>query len=380
MATTSSGSSAIVAVDIRAPSSRNRLRRDQVPDPRACQRKQAANREARMAGTLGFGVIGAGRIGRIHAASVAADAGARLVAIADPMADAAAELAGRHGADVRSVDQILASGEIEAVIIASPTDTHADLIERAARAGKAVFCEKPVDLDAGRVERCLEVVEATGRPLMIGFNRRFDPSFADLQRRVRAGAVGAVELVTVISRDPGPPPVSYIAGSGGLFRDMTIHDFDMARFLLGEEPVEVFAAASNLVDPAIGAAGDVDTALCVLRTASGKLCQISNSRRATYGYDQRIEVHGASGMLAAGNRHATTVTHAGADGYRGDPALHFFLERYADAYRIELAHFIACVRSGAAPSPGGHDGLMAQRLADAATLSSRTGERVRLAA
>jgi myo-inositol 2-dehydrogenase/D-chiro-inositol 1-dehydrogenase len=213
---------------------------------------------------------------------------------------------------------------------------------------------------------------------MIGFNRRFDPSFASVRARIGAGEVGKVELVTILSRDPSPPPPSYVARSGGLFRDMMIHDFDMARFLLGEEPVEVHAVGSCLVDKGIGEAGDVDTAAVLLKTASGKIAQISNSRRATYGYDQRIEVHGSLGLLQAGNQHATTVTFAGDKGYASDPALPFFLERYAAAYRAELDAFITSVLDGAPISPSGEDGLKAQLLADAATQASQTGQPVRV--
>jgi myo-inositol 2-dehydrogenase/D-chiro-inositol 1-dehydrogenase len=241
-----------------------------------------------------------------------------------------------------------------------------------------VFCEKPVDLNAERIRACLEVVKAAKGRLMVGFNRRFDPNFSSVRARIAAGEVGAVELVTILSRDPSPPPPSYVARSGGLFRDMMIHDFDMARFLLGEEPTEVHAVGSCLVDPAIGKAGDVDTAAVLLKTATGKIAQISNSRRATYGYDQRIEVHGSLGLLAAGNQYATTVTHAGANGYQSDPALPFFLERYAQAYRLELDAFVTAVLDGAPTSPSGEDGLKAQLLADAATNAAQTGQPVRV--
>ena len=263
-------------------------------------------------------------------------------------------------------------------LIGSPTPTHADYIERAAAAGCAIFCEKPIDLDSERVRACLAVVRRAGVPLMVGFNRRFDPHFAALKRRMDAGEIGALEMLTIISRDPAPPPLSYIATSGGLFRDCMIHDLDMARFLLAEEPVELHAAASCLVDPAIGAAGDVDTAVATLRTASGKLCQISNSRRATYGYDQRIEAHGAKGLLRAGNVTATTIELANGAGFATDPALPFFLERYAAAYRQELDAFITAVTSGRAVQPDGDDGLKALLLADAATRSAQTGEVVKL--
>jgi len=327
---------------------------------------------------LSIGLLGAGRIGRIHGGNVAAHGKARLAAIADADAQAAKSLAQTTGAKVAGIEEILADREIGAVVICTPTPTHADLIERAVDARKAVFCEKPVDLDSARIETCLARVQAASGLLMVGFNRRFDRSFADLRQRIDSGAVGEVELVTILSRDPAPPPLAYVKSSGGLFRDMMIHDFDMARFLLGEEPVEVHAVGAALVDPNIGKAGDVDTAAVLLKTASGRIAQISNSRRATYGYDQRIEVHGSLGLLAAGNRHATTVTLATGQGYTSDPALPFFLERYAEAYRAELDAFVEAVAGGRPVSPSGEDGLKAQRIADAATRSAETGETVRL--
>ena len=327
---------------------------------------------------LTIALLGAGRIGQIHGGNAAAHPRTKLVAVADPDAKAAETTAAKFGARVDTIDAIMADKSIGAIMICTPTFTHADLIEAGAKAGKAVFCEKPVDLNAERIEACLKVVKDAGATLMIGFNRRFDPSFADVKRRIAAGEAGNVELVTILSRDPGPPPVSYIKGSGGLFRDMMIHDLDLARFLLGEEPVEVHAVGSNLVDPEIGKAGDVDTAAVLLKTASGKIAQISNSRRATYGYDQRIEVHGSKGLIAAGNRHATTVTRATERGYTSDPALHFVLERYAEAYRLELDSFVSAVLDGTPVSPTGEDGLRAQRLADAATQSSQSGLTVKL--
>jgi myo-inositol 2-dehydrogenase / D-chiro-inositol 1-dehydrogenase len=325
-----------------------------------------------------FGIIGAGRIGKIHASNVAARKDSEVRMVADADRAAADALAQATGARVAEIDAILASSEIDAVAICAPTDMHADLIEKAARAKKAIFCEKPVDLDASRVRACLEVVAATGATLMVGFNRRFDPNFAALQQRIKDGAIGAVEIVSITSRDPGPPPISYIARSGGLFRDMMIHDFDMARFLLGEEPVSVSAMGSALVDAAIGEAGDVDTAVVILETKSGKVAQISNSRRATYGYDQRIEAHGAKGMLRADNVRETTVEFAGAQGFVSDKILNFFLERYAAAYRDELDAFVKAATSGVAPRPNGEDGLRANLLADAAYLSWRTKQRVTL--
>ena len=324
------------------------------------------------------GLLGAGRIGRIHGGNVVAHPRTELVAIADASAAAAESLARETGARVGTIETILADASIGALLICTPTDMHADLIEAGVKAGKAVFCEKPVDLSSERIRACLKVVEQAGKPLMIGFNRRFDPNFAEVRRRIAAGAVGAVELVTILSRDPAPPPADYVARSGGLFRDMMIHDLDMARFLLGEEPVEVHAVGSAIVDPAIGVAGDVDTAAVLLKTASGKIAQISCSRRATYGYDQRIEVHGAKGLVRAGNVHTTTVEVATAGGFVADPVQNFFLERYAAAYRAELDAFVAAIETGRAPSPSGEDGLRAQLLADAATESCFSGQPVRL--
>ena len=323
---------------------------------------------------LTIAVIGAGRIGRIHAGNIAAHPEARLAGIADADPDAAARLATALGTRTLTANEAMGA---DAVLICSPTPTHADYVERAAAAGKPVFCEKPIDLSAARVRTCLAAVRNAGVVLMVGFNRRFDPHFASLKQRLDGGEIGALELLTIISRDPAPPPPAYVATSGGLFRDMMIHDLDMARFLLGEDPVEVSAAASCLVDPAIGTAGDVDTAMVMLRTASGRLCQISNSRRATYGYDQRIEAHGATGLLRAGNVLPTTVEYAGATGFRSDPVLPFFLERYAAAYRAELDAFVKAVRGDGPAHPNGDDGLRALLLADAADEAARTGRTIR---
>lgn len=328
--------------------------------------------------TLKIGLLGAGRIGKIHGTNVAAHPRARLVAVADASAEAAAALAAATGAKTASIQAILADKSIDAVVICTPTDMHADLIEQAAKARKAVFCEKPVDLNSDRIRACLKVVEKAKTPLMIGFNRRFDPNFSSLKQRLSQGQVGKVELVTILSRDPGPPPLDYVARSGGLFRDMMIHDLDMARFLLDEEPVEVHAVGSSLVDKAIGKAADVDTAAVLLKTKTGKICQISCSRRATYGYDQRIEVHGSKGLIRAGNVHNTTVEVANSEGYRADPIQNFFLERYAAAYRAELEAFVSAIEKGTPPAPSGEDGLRAQVLADAATEACQTGKTVTL--
>ena len=323
-----------------------------------------------------FGVIGAGRIGKIHGGNIARRSDCVVALVADADANAAHALAAATGAKVGSVEEIIAAKDIDAVAICSPTDTHADLIELAAKAGKAIFCEKPIDLSVERVRACLEVVRSSKVKLMIGFNRRFDPNFSSVRKRIQDGAIGQVEIVQITSRDPSPPPISYIERSGGLFRDMMIHDFDMARFILGEEPVSVSAFGSSLVDPEIGKAGDVDTAVVILQTKSGKVCEISNSRRATYGYDQRVEAHGSKGMLAANNIRETTVEHAGAHGITADKVLNFFLERYESAYRSELDAFVNAVKAGAEPSPSGQDGLMALVLADAAYRSWKTGQTV----
>jgi myo-inositol 2-dehydrogenase/D-chiro-inositol 1-dehydrogenase len=267
---------------------------------------------------------------------------------------------------------VLADPGVDALLVASPTDTHAGLIEAAAASGKAVFCEKPIDLEVPRARAAVAAAGRAGILLAVGFNRRYDPSFRRIREGIDAGEIGAVESVHIVSRDPSPPPLAYVRRSGGLFRDMTIHDLDMARWLLGEEPVEVTAYGSCLVDPAIGAAGDIDTAAVTLRTASGRIAQISNTRRAVFGYDQRIEVFGAAGMLAAGNRKSTSVERATASGYATDPAMPFFLERYADAYRLELDAFVRRLRGEKADIVSGADGLRALEIAEACDRSLRS--------
>jgi myo-inositol 2-dehydrogenase/D-chiro-inositol 1-dehydrogenase len=328
---------------------------------------------------IGFALIGCGRIGRVHARNIAAHPRAELAACYDVVASSAAAVEVEFGArQARTVDEALADPRIDAVLVASSTDTHVDLIARSVQAGKPVLCEKPVDLDIARVDACWDAISGLLPAVMIGFNRRFDPSFRALRDRLQGGEIGALEQVVITSRDPAPPPAQYIAGSGGLFRDMTIHDFDMARFLAGDI-VEVQAMGANLVDAAIQTQGDIDAAMLVLRAASGALVHINNSRRCAYGYDQRIEVFGAAGMLQAHNRHLTTVESWGAQRTRArDPVQDFFITRYEDAYRAELDHFVACVETGAAPLAGFAEGREALRLADAALESMRTGRLVRL--
>ena len=328
--------------------------------------------------TLRFGLLGAGRIGKVHAKAVTGNPKAKLVAVADAMAPAAQAIADQYGCDVRTIAQILAASDIDAVVICTPTDTHADLIEQFTNAGKAVFCEKPIDLSLDRVKACLKVVRANKGTLMVGFNRRFDPHFMAVRAEIDKGSVGAVEMVTITSRDPGAPPVEYIARSGGIFRDMTIHDFDMARFLLGEEVTEVSAMAAVLVDPAIGKAGDSDSVQVMLKTATGKMALISNSRRATYGYDQRIEVHGSKGVVSAENQRPVSIELANGSGYTRPPLHDFFMTRYTEAYAAEITAFIEAVGSKKAAAPSGEDGLAALALAEAALLSVKEGRTVKV--
>ena len=322
--------------------------------------------------------FGAGRIGQIHASNIAAMKDVRLRYVVDVNAEAAQKLAARHGARVVSEREAFADGKVDAVLIASSTDTHARLAIEAARAGKAIFCEKPIDLSLRKVDECLREVESAGVPMFVGFNRRFDPSFSALKNRLDQGEIGAVEQVVISSRDPAPPPLAYLKVSGGMFRDMTIHDFDMARWLLGEEPVEVFAMGECLVERKIAAAGDIDSAMVLLRTASDRMCHINNSRRAAYGYDQRIEVFGAKGMLRAENIGETTVEHFSARGTASDRPLDFFLERYAEAYRAEMAAFVLALRNQTPMPVGAADGRQALVLAEAALQSLKKKRAVKL--
>lgn len=328
---------------------------------------------------LRFALLGAGRIGKMHGANLAAHPRASLTWVYDAVPAAAEEVANKHGARMApDIDAALGAADVDAVLIASPTDTHVDLITRAAEAGKAILCEKPIDLDIARVDSCWKAIGSLKPVIMLGFNRRFDPSFKAVRERIQKGEIGKLEQVIITSRDPGPPPVSYIKVSGGLFRDMTIHDFDMARYLAGDI-VEVQAMGANLVDPAIGEAGDIDAAMVVMRAASGALVHINNSRRASYGYDQRIEAFGEKGMLQAGNRRPTTVeVWNGEHTAAKDPVLNFFIERYREAYDAEVDHFVDAVEKGTSPSPDFADGREALRLADAALESLKTGRVVRL--
>lgn len=322
-----------------------------------------------------FAILGAGRIGQVHARAVHADRDAEFIAIADAHLPAAQSVAKEYNADVRDIDTIAKSDDIDAVVICTPTDMHANLIEQFTRMGKAVFCEKPIDLDVARVRECLASVKAANGVLMVAFQRRFDPDFMALKERITAGAIGDVEMVVLTSRDPAPPPIDYIKRSGGIFKDMAIHDLDVARWLLDEPVITVQAAASVMVDPAIGEAGDFDTANVILTTASGKQATINNSRRAGYGYDQRIEVFGSKGMVSALNTHESRTVVATADGYTQPPLQDFFMTRYKQAYANEIAAFVQCVKTGSSPNPSGDDGLQSLILAEAC-LRSATEQKV----
>ena len=327
---------------------------------------------------LNFGLLGAGRIAAVHARHIAEHHDMRLAVVVDVDLDAARRLASHHGA-AASADAAAVFGDpaIDAVVIASSSSTHAELIVRAVEAGKPVFCEKPLDLDLARANACLRQIEGKGVPVFVDFNRRFDPHHAALEQAVRVGEAGAVELVSITSRDPEPPPLAYLAGSpGALFLETMVHDLDMARWLLGEEPVEVFAMASCLIAPEIRALGEVDTAVLVLRTASGRLGQINNSWRATYGYDQRIEVLGSGGMVRSDNVRRSTVERYDARAVRSDVFQYFFIDRYLASYRLALDHFGAVVRHGTAPLISAEDGRRALVLADAALRSARSGQPV----
>ncbi|RYH01334.1 inositol 2-dehydrogenase [Salipiger sp. IMCC34102] len=328
--------------------------------------------------TLRIAILGAGRIGQVHARAVSATPNTRLVAISDPMADVVKRLAETYGCDIRSIDEIAASDDVDAVLICTPTNTHADLIEQFAKAGKAVFCEKPVDLSLARVKECLKTVESEGASLMVGFQRRFDPDFMALKQAIDEGRIGEVEMITLTSRDPGPPPYDYIKVSGGIFRDMTIHDFDVARWLLGEKVETVQAAASVLTDAKIGELGDYDSVNVILTTASGKQCTITNTRRATYGYDQRIEVLGSKGSVSAENHREANIEIADGSGYVRPPLLNFFMSRYVNAYANEIAAFSDAVANGTPTPTTGHDGMMALALADASLKSVEEGRAVKV--
>jgi myo-inositol 2-dehydrogenase/D-chiro-inositol 1-dehydrogenase len=328
---------------------------------------------------LKVALFGSGRIGHVHASNILANPDLELAAIADPYIEGAQALAAGTGAvAVATADEVFAIDGLDAIIIGSPTNTHVDLISRAAAHGVAALCEKPIDLDIDRVLSCRENLRGSRTPLMLGFNRRFDPNFSSVQARVQAGEIGKLEQLTIISRDPAPAPAAYIATSGGIFRDQSIHDLDMARFFV-PDIIEVSATGSNLFCDYIEEAGDFDSVVITLRGSSGEQITIINSRHSAFGHDQRLEAFGSEGMLTAGNLTPTSVrkfTAAGAEG--ADPYLNFFLERYAQAYRAELDNFVQSIRTGVPCSPGFDDGVQALVLANAAEESARSGRVVKV--
>ena len=321
---------------------------------------------------LSIGLLGCGRIGVMHAANIHSHPKTRLAAVYDIDGPAMKGVADAHGAAAcADPEEMFADPGIDAILIATATDTHADYIERAVAVSKPVLCEKPIDLDLRRVNRCRDRISGSSVPVQLGFNRRFDPGHAACRDALLAGEIGELRQLIIISRDPAMPPADYCAGSGGVFRDMTIHDFDLARFILGEEPVEVVAVADRLIDPDLmNRIGDHDTAMITMRTESGKQCFINNSRVAVYGYDQRVEILGADGMLQSENRtphslirHSSTMTGA------QQPYLNFFIERYQESYMAEIGAFADCVANGTEPEVGFEDGRRALILAEAAYLS-----------
>ena len=324
-----------------------------------------------------FALFGAGRIGTMHARHMAACPDTRLVCVYDPIPDAARAVARQHAATAAATVAGALSADIDAVLIASSTDTHVDLIVAAAQAGKAVFCEKPIDLSLQRVDECWRQVRDCGVPIQIGFNRRYDASHRGVRERVAAGEIGDLHQVIITSRDPAPPPLSYVRVSGGLFRDMMIHDFDLARFVLGEEPVSVTAVGSVRITPELTEIGDIDTAMVLMTTASGVQCHINCSRQAVYGYDQRLEAHGSAGMVCSANHLQDQVrrfssTSAGAPA----PLPRFFIDRYGPAYQAQLADFVDAVANGREPSVTFEDGHRALILAEAAGRSLAAGTTV----
>lgn len=321
---------------------------------------------------LRIAVLGCGRIGRMHAKNVAAHPQATLAAVYDIHRPSAEGVAAKHGVvALDSAEAAFISSDIDAVLVATSTETHADYIDQAVAAGKPVLCEKPIDLSLARVNRCAEAIKGGSVPVQLGFNRRFDPGHRALWESVRAGDIGDLHQVIITSRDPAMPPRSYYQAAGGLFRDMTIHDFDLARFMLGEEPVDVFAIGGRLIDPALmDELQDNDSAMVIMRTASGKQCHINNHRQAVYGYDQRVECLGTAGMALSDNRKPHEMRrHAKAFTEQAAPYLNFFIERYTEAFMAELTAFVDAVEQGWTPEVGFEDGRRALVLAEAAMKS-----------
>jgi myo-inositol 2-dehydrogenase/D-chiro-inositol 1-dehydrogenase len=334
-----------------------------------------------MSTKINVGVIGAGRIGKLHAEHLAYRVpDANILAIADIFLEAAEKCAAnlQIPSAVKDHREIMESPDIEAVIICSSTDTHAQMIEEAAAAGKHIFCEKPIDFDLARIDRALEAVDRAGVKLQVGFNRRFDPNFKRVREMVAAGKIGVPHILRITSRDPGPPPIEYIQVSGGIFLDMTIHDFDMARYLIGSEVTEIYAAGGVMVDPEIGEAGDIDTAVITLRFANGVIGTIDNSRKAVYGYDQRVEVFGSEGMVAVSNNTPDTAVYSNVEGVHSALPLFFFVERYTGSYIAEMQAFIECIHQDKTPPVTGIDGRIPVVMGYAAKKSYQENRPVKL--
>ena len=324
------------------------------------------------------GLLGTGRIGSLHAESIASHRESTLIAVSDINVETANKLAAQYGAIVKSADEIISDTNIDAILIATSTDTHSDFIEKAAAAGKAILCEKPVDLSLIRAKECLDKVSAAKNPIMVGFNRRFDPNFAQLKKSLDNGEIGKCELLTITSFDPAPPPISYVKTSGGLYRDMMIHDFDLSNFIMGELPIFISAVGHALVDAAIGVAGDVDTAVVTMVYADGKIAVIKNSRRAAYGYDQRIEILGSEGLLQAENILENSVVKSNNEGVISAKPQYFFLERYIGAFKAEWDAFLKSIHNHKPVPVTLKDGVAALAMAEAATQSQNTGKSIQL--
>ncbi len=335
-----------------------------------------------MSSILNIGIIGAGRIGKVHTESIFSRiSSARVKTIADPFMNAETEKWARSmgaGSVTKDYRDILKDPDIDAVLICTPTDTHASITREAARAKKHIFCEKPVDLDVESIKETLKVVEDAGVKFQIGFNRRFDHNFKAVRQAVLDGKVGEPQMIKIVSRDPSPPPVEYVKRSGGIFVDMTIHDFDMLRFLSGSEVEEIYVQGAVLVDPAIGEAGDIDTALITVKFASGAIGSIDNSRKAAYGYDQRAEVFGSRGSAASANDSPSTVILSTEDGIITEKPFHFFLERYMDSFAQEVKEFVEAVQNDTPTPLGGIDALRPVQIALAAGESLKTGQPVKI--
>ncbi len=334
-----------------------------------------------MSSGVNVGLIGTGRIGRLHAEHLAFRIPqADLLAVSDIVLESAQRCAAELGIPAVTQDHraIMEDPDVKAVIICSSTDTHAQMIEEAAAAGKHIFCEKPIDFDLARIDRALAAVEKAGVKLQIGFNRRFDPNFRRVREMVAAGKIGEPHILRITSRDPAPPPIEYVKVSGGIFLDMTIHDFDMARYLIDSEVEEVYAAGGVMVDPAIGDAGDIDTAVITLRFENGVIGTIDNSRQAVYGYDQRVEVFGSGGAVSADNNYPNSTVVSDAQSVHRDLPLNFFVERYIDSYIAEMKAFVECVQKDLTPSVTGIDGRVPVVMGYAARKSCKENRPVSL--